>query len=180
MEENRYQRLGLRTLFYDIVTNSKITTVIFLATLVPVYVKNYSSPSAAGINFKNLIDALIFWGLLATLASFTVTILVSWLEYAMFQFRLDADFFKIKWGVFSKEEIAIPYRRMESVEIRRNIIQLLFGISRINIKMTLDSDSTCNCQLVSGDEVLPAIDNVLAQKIQEELTTRANVQKMRI
>ncbi|HEX7586270.1 MAG TPA: PH domain-containing protein [Patescibacteria group bacterium] len=180
MEENQYQKLGLRTLFYDIVTSSQIALMILILTLIPVFVKNYSSPSAISSGFYNLLGTLIYWGSLATLAVFVITILVSYLKYSMFKFRLDADIFKINRGVFSKEEIAIPYRRIESVDIRRNLIHQLFGVSRINIETTIDSESTGDSKQDSSDEVFPAIDSTLARKIQEELTTRANVQKMRI
>lgn len=180
MEENKYQKLGARTLVYDIVRKSKIALVFLLATLALVLVKNYSGSSSSGSAATNVIDPLIYWALVATLAVFVVTILVAWVEYEMFRFRLDPDIFKIKRGVFTKIETAIPYRRIESVDIRRTLIHQLFGVSRIAIETTIDSEATGDSKSNADDEVFPVIDHTLAQNIQEELTKRANVQKMRM
>jgi uncharacterized membrane protein YdbT with pleckstrin-like domain len=180
MEENKYQKLGARTLAYDIVRRSKIALVFLLAALALVLVKKYFGSSSSGSGTTNIIDPLIHWVFLATLAVFVITILVAWLEYVMFQFRLDTDIFKVKRGVFTKIETAIPYRRIESVDIRRTIFHQLFGVSRITIETTIDSEATSDSKSNADDEVFPVIDHTVAQSIQEELTKRANVQKMRM
>lgn len=180
MTEGNYQKLGFRTLLYDIVSSSKIALILLLLTLALVFAKNYSGSSAQAAGVTNVLGTLISWGFLATLLVFVVTALISWLEYTMFQFRLDADIFKIKRGVFTRLESAIPYRRIESVDIQRSLVQQLFGVSRISIETTIDSEATGDSKKDSSDEVFPVIDSALAQTIQEELTTRANVQKMRI
>jgi len=179
MEENKYQKLGPRTLIYDIAARSKIAFIILLLTLALVTAKNFFGSSAAS-SFTDILNFLIFWLSWATVVAFIITILLSWLEYTMFQFNLGTDIFKIKRGVFAKEEIAIPYRRIESVDIRRNLIHQLFGVSRINIETTIDSQSSADSKKDSSDEVFPVVDYILAQTIQEELTKRANVQKMRV
>jgi putative membrane protein len=142
--------------------------------------KYFNIIPAASSTGVNILDTLIPWGLLATFLIFVITLLIAWLQYIMFQFRLDADIFKIKRGILTKSETAIPYRRIESVDIRRTLIHQLFGVSRITIETTIDSESTSDNKSNASDEVFPVIDHVLAQNIQEELTKRANVQKMRI
>ena len=175
MDEGKYQKLGTRTLIYDIFRRSLLVLVLLVITLALILAKKYFGATS----FLNL-DGLIFWGFLATFAVLAVTILFAWLDYVMFQFRLDADIFKIKRGIFTKMESAIPYRRIESVDIQRTLIHQLFGVSRITIETTIDAETTSDSKSDASDEVFPAIDHLLAQNIQEELTKRANVQKMRI
>jgi uncharacterized membrane protein YdbT with pleckstrin-like domain len=173
MAENNYQKLGTRTLIYDIFTRCGIPAIVLLLTLALVLVDNSSGPSA-------FLDMIISWGYWLTLIVFLVVIFFAWVEYAAFSFRLDADIFKIKRGVFTKTEMAIPYRRIESVDIKRNLVHQLFGVSRINIETTIDSEATADSKSNASDEVFPVIDHTLAQTIQEELTQRANVQKMKV
>lgn len=180
MEENKYQKLGSRTLMYDIATRSMIAFIFLLFTLAIVLVKNFFVSSASPSSLSNTLNVVIYWSILATLAVFFITAFVSWLGYAMFQFSLGTDIFKIRRGIFTKDETAIPYRRIESVDIRRNLIHQLFGVSRITIETTIDSESTADNKKNSSDEVFPVIDHSLAENIQEELTKRANVQKMRM
>jgi uncharacterized membrane protein YdbT with pleckstrin-like domain len=180
MEENKYQKLGPRTLIYDTAAHSKIALILLILTLALVLAKMFFGSDNADSSSTGILSFLIFWGTLATIAAFILTAIISWLEYTMFQFNLGTDIFRIRRGVFTKEETAIPYRRIESVDIRRNLIHQLFGVSRINIETTIDSESTGDSKKDSSDEVFPVVDHFLAQTIQEELTKRANVQKMRV
>lgn len=179
MEETKpYQGLGMRTLVYAIVTRSRIPFFILMLSLALFMVKNFFGASLPA-SVTDLIGNVIPWGFLVTLAVWVIIILIAWLGYTMFQFRLDEDIFKIKRGIFTKEETAIPYRRIESVDIRRTLVHQLFGVSRITIETTTDSESEGDNKSDTSDEVFPVIDQHLAQVIQEELTKRANVQKMR-
>jgi uncharacterized membrane protein YdbT with pleckstrin-like domain len=180
MEENTYQKLGSKTLIYDVVIHSLIPVIILLVVLGLTLVKNSTDPTGSASNVSAILDFLVYWGVLIALVFFVVTFFVSWLAYTTFQFRLDADIFKIKRGVFTKQEIAIPYRRIESVDIKRNLIQQLFGVSRINIETTIDSQSSGDDKNDANEDVFPVIDHSLAETIQEELTKRANVQKMQV
>ena len=180
MEENNYQKLGTRTLVYDIAANSKLPAIILIITLVMVLIKNLFGSSTAATGLTSFQDTLILWGFLTTLVVFAVTTFISWLKYTTFQFQLTNDIFKIRRGFFTKTEVAIPYRRIESVDIKRTLIHQLFGVSRINIETTIDSEATGDNKNDASDEVFPVIDHTLATTIQEELTKRANVQKMQV
>lgn len=160
---------------YDVFTRSMIPFLILLFILALFLIRNIFGLSGSLVSVIDFID---YWGILVALLVFVITFFVSWMEYVAFQFSLEADIFKIKRGIFTKQETAIPYRRIESVDIKRNLIHQLFGVSRINIETTIDSQSSGDDKKDSSDEVFPVIDSSLAQTIQEELTKRANVQKM--
>lgn len=178
MEENKYQRLGVRTLIYDIARGIKSPLIFLLITLALVLGNNFFLQTPPDSNVSGILNTIISLGFLATFVASVITILIAWLEYAAFQFCMETDIFKIKRGVFTKSETAIPYRRIESVDIKRTLIHQLFGVSRITIETTIDSQATSDNKGNENDEVFPVIDQILAQNIQEELTRRANVQKM--
>jgi uncharacterized membrane protein YdbT with pleckstrin-like domain len=179
MNENTYQKLGTRSYIYDIVTRSMIPILILILTLALIAVNNFFS-SSVPTGFTDILPTLVSWGLLATLITFIVVIFIAWMDYMTFQFSLGTDIFKIKRGILTKQEMAIPYRRIESVDIQRTLIHQLFGVSRITIETTIDSQSSADDKPDASDEVFPIIDHTLAQTIQEELTKRANVQRMKV
>lgn len=173
MDNNNYQKLGGRTLVFNVFAGAKIAAILLLITLILVAIG-----MTAG--FSETLNTVTFWAAIITVFALTITVLVAWLQYVFFRYSLGEDIIKIHRGVLTKEEIAIPYRRIESVDIRRTLIHQLFGVSRINIETTIDSELFADKKSDSSDEVFPAIDQHLARVIQEELTKRANIQKMRM
>ena len=106
-----------------------------------------------------------------------ITFLVAWLIYANYKFCLGDDSLKIKRGILNKEEVAIPYRQIQDVDIRRDLSFQMLGLSRIVILTAGHEDDE-----KPGDDdtegILPALDKDLAEWMQAELLKRANVQKV--
>ena len=46
---------------------------------------------------------------------------------------LDDDALKIRRGILSKEETAIPYRQIQDVDIEQNISDRIWGVARLAI-----------------------------------------------
>ncbi len=87
------------------------------------------------------------------------------------------DSFKIKRGVMSKTENAIPYRQIQNVDIERSFTFQMLGLSRLIILTAGHEDENDK----EGDEaegVIPAIDQALAVWLQTELLKRADIQKV--
>ena len=71
------------------------------------------------------------------------------------------DSFKIKRGILSKTENAIPYRQMQNVDVERSFMFQMLGLSRLIILTAGHEDE----KIKTGDEaegVIPAIDSKLA------------------
>jgi putative membrane protein len=106
-----------------------------------------------------------------------ITFLVAWLIYANYKFCLGDDSLKIKRGILNKEEVAIPYRQIQDVDIRRDLSFQMLGLSRIVILTAGHEDDE-----KPGDDdtegILPALDKDLAEWMQAELLKRANIQKV--
>jgi uncharacterized membrane protein YdbT with pleckstrin-like domain len=109
-----------------------------------------------------------------------ITFLIGWLIYKNFKFSLGDDSLKIKKGVFDKEEVAIPYRQIQDVDIQRDLSFQMLGLSRITI-LTAGQEDVKNADGEDDDKnegILPALDQDLAEWLQAELLKRANIQKV--
>ena len=105
-----------------------------------------------------------------------ITILASWLEYTSYEFLLDTDALRIKRGVVSKEEIAIPYRQIQNVDIERSMFFQVTGVSKLIILTAGHSDTGENSAEAEG--VIPIIDKGLAERLQSVLLSKTNIQKI--
>lgn len=110
---------------------------------------------------------------------FIITYFVAWLIYANYRFFLGADSLKIKRGILNKEEVAIPYRQIQDVDIERDLTFQMMGLSRLMILTAGHEDVGVSGKGDDDSEgVLPAMDRALAEWMQAELLKRANVQKV--
>ncbi len=179
-QNNAYQKLGPKTFLFFIFDHIGISLLFLLATIVVIVVQNLTSGMYFIAPYSFIFTDLILTGFALFLLAAIVGFLIAWIEYSRFQFMLDADTFRIRRGVLTAEYISIPYRRIEAVDVKESLIYQMFGVSRITIEMTIDTELESDRKSNSNDEVLPAIDRDLALTIQSELTQRSNVQKMNI
>ena len=105
--------------------------------------------------------------------------LVAWLIYINYKFCFGEDSLRIKRGILNKEEIAIPYRQIQDVDLVRDFSFMILGLSRIIILTAghEDHDPSDDADARSVG-LLPAIDKNLAEWLQAQLLKRANVQKV--
>jgi len=109
--------------------------------------------------------------------AFAISFMIAWFVYSRYKFCLGDDSLKIKRGVLNKEEVAIPYRQIQDVDLKRDLSFQMLGLSRIIIITAGHEDDE-----KPGDDdtegILPALDKDLAEWLQAELLKRANVQKV--
>ncbi|MEN9621858.1 MAG: hypothetical protein RLZZ67_292 [Candidatus Parcubacteria bacterium] len=105
-----------------------------------------------------------------------ICLLVARFAYRSQGFSISADALKIRQGIFTKQEIAIPYRQIQNVTIERTFSQQLMGVSKLVI-VTAGSDDAVTVQNESKG-ILETIDKDLALALQEELLRRADIQKV--
>jgi len=97
--------------------------------------------------------------------------------YSRYKFCLGDDSLKIKRGILYKEEVAIPYRQIQDVDIKRDLSFQMLGLSRIVI-ITAGHEEDEKPGDDDTEGILPALDKDLAEWLQAELLRRANVQKV--
>jgi uncharacterized membrane protein YdbT with pleckstrin-like domain len=175
--EEQYHMLGPKTFWIFFLQRVHAAFILLLLTIA-LFVINQQSFLMTQ-RFGNLtpyavlgtwICALLFVVVLA------ISLFVAWLIYSRYKFCLSEDSLKIKRGVLNKEEVSIPYRQIQDVDIKRDISFQMMGLSRIVILTAGHEDEKPGEDDSEG--ILPALDKDLAEWLQTELLKRANVQKV--
>lgn len=173
-----YHTLGKKTFWMFVLERINTAAVVLLVAICLFAVKDQAFlkniPAIGDVTgYMNMITWTVF-GIFVVI--FLAVLLIAWLTYANYKFYLDDDALRIKRGIFNKEEISMPYRQIQTVNIERDLGFQMMGLSRIVI-LTAGQDES------KGDEdqsegILPALDKDLAEWLQAELLKRANVQKV--
>ena len=91
--------------------------------------------------------------------------------YYRFGYELDADTFDIASGVIARRSREIPYRRIQNVDIRQNVIFQLLGLATVTIETAGGGSTEASLNFVSEEE---------ATRLQREirrLTAAANADR---
>lgn len=125
--------------------------------------------------FKLLLLQAVEILLLLFFISLVGAFLVAIFQYIAYEFMLDEHAFKIRSGIINIHVEAIPYRQMQNIDIERDLLYRILGISRLVI-LTAAADDTDTGN--ESEAIIPAIDKNLGYKIQEELLKRANIERV--
>jgi len=176
--EEVYHTMGKKTFWIFLLQRIHAAFILLLLS-VALFVLG-QQPFLATTQLGNLAGytMLAAWGaLLVFVIVFGITFLVTWLIYKNYKYCLGDDSLKIKRGVLNKEEVAIPYRQVQDVDLRRDLSFQLMGLSQVVI-ITAGHDEDEKPGDDDTEGMLPAVDKDLAEWLQAELLKRANVQKV--
>jgi uncharacterized membrane protein YdbT with pleckstrin-like domain len=170
-----YQKLGEKT-FLMFIFNKMSIPFIFLFLSIALFIfqgssvlKNISIPD---IQYYLNLSAWISMGIF--FLSLIFVVLISWLTYINYTFAITDFALKIRRGILSREEIAIPYRQIQDVDINQDISYRLLGLSELVILTAGNQEDKVPNDETEG--ILPVLDSKLAKQIQAELLARANIQ----
>jgi len=172
-EKQEYQTFG-----------KKVFWLFFLQTSPAAFVFILISVVLCILSFQPFLANFQKYALAATLITFilfliatAISYIFAWLTYINYVFLMAEDSFKIKRGIFNKTENAIPYRQIQNVDIERDLMFQMLGLSRLIILTAGHEDEAHK----GGDEaegIIPAIDQKLAEWMQTELLKKADIQKV--
>jgi uncharacterized membrane protein YdbT with pleckstrin-like domain len=174
-----YHTLGKKTLWMFILQRISAAMLLLLVTVVLFIVA--AQRSLVTTSFGNLAGDAMIGGeicLILFAVVFVVTFLIGWFIYKNYKFSLGDDSLKIKRGIVEKEEVAIPYRQIQNVDIERDLSFQMLGLSKIIILTAGHEEEKDEEGDDESEGILPAIDKDLAEWLQAELLKRANVQKI--
>jgi len=104
---------------------------------------------------------------------------IGYLRYVTYKFCLADDALLIEQGILNKERVSIPYRQVQNINLKRNIIDRLLGVSHLIILTAGHEDSRDpgdpNYQ---AEGQLPLLDKHRAEQIQSELLQHTNTQRI--
>jgi putative membrane protein len=108
---------------------------------------------SGGTSVKRL--NLIVSILIATAVVVLYALLLFWeyLVWKKFDYFIQEDSVKITKGVFRRQEREIPFRRIQNVDIKRNIVHRILGIAKIDLETAGGQDTEASLQFVDAEEV---------------------------
>jgi len=109
-------------------------TLVFIASI------------GAGIRIGSPTFLLLIVGILLAALTYEIA------YYKRFGYELTDDTFDIRSGVFSRREREIPYGRIQNVDISRNVLQRLVGLSAVNIETAGGGSTEAAIQYVTAFE----------------------------
>ncbi|KTG19479.1 PH domain-containing protein [Haloferax profundi] len=74
--------------------------------------------------------------------------------YQRFEYELTSDTLDIRSGVFSRRNREIPYRRIQNVDISRNVAQRLFGLAAVDLETAGGGGTEGSLRFVTYEEAL--------------------------
>ncbi|HVO29073.1 MAG TPA: PH domain-containing protein [Candidatus Paceibacterota bacterium] len=176
--QDEYHKLGPKTLWIFVLQRVNAAAAFLLLAVVLFAIKDEPFLKlAAPVGDLRPYANIGAWAVLGIFVIvFFFTFLVAWLIYINYKYMLGDDSLKIKRGILNKEEVAMPYRQIQDVDIERDLSFQMMGLSRIVILTAGHEDEKPEDDESEG--ILPAMDKDLAEWLQAELLKRANVQKV--
>jgi len=173
-DSTSYEKLGEKTFWIFVLDRIQASVAFFVMAILFFALQGTSFLKTTPFGDPSRYLVLAAWGACALcVLTFLFALLVSWLIYANYTFCLGEDALKIKRGIFAREEIAIPYRQIQDVDIEQDFSYRTFGVSRLVILTAGHEDEKGQSDEAEG--VLPTIDSALAERLQSQLLLRANV-----
>lgn len=102
-----------------------------------------------------------------------INILVARLTYVNHTFTMEEFDLRIKQGIVNIEELSIPYRSMQDINIERNVLHQFTGTARVVIDSAGHEEQDSHNET---DIILDPIDHELAEEIRVTLQRKIGVQ----
>jgi len=170
---NEYQTFGKKT-FWIFISKWLETPTVFL---VIAFVLSFTRrTSLVPVDYQTLVawGSLVCFGL--AIISGIIALFIARFVYKTQGFCISPDSFKMRSGIFVKQETAIPYRQIQNVSTERGIIQQMWGVSKIVIVTAGQDDQKTDHN--ESKAVIQSIDKELAVELQDELLRRADVERV--
>lgn len=175
------QRLGRKTFYLISLRRMHPALGLFVLAIVLVALQQLSvsffqNDPQAFLKISSVLNTIMLFTSLLFLLALGGALFSAWLSYKNYTFTFEENALRIRRGIFNKEQIDIPYRQIQDVDIERPLFYRLFGVSRLVI---LTAGREEGGKTDESEGVLPALDADLAEAIEKELTTRANIEEVR-
>ncbi len=102
-------------------------------------------------------------------ALFLLRILRAFFEYKGYAYRFDREFFHLTRGYITRQEIGVVYHQIQTVVIRRGVMDRMVGVSHLIIVLNNSSQNQ------PAEVVLPALEHAIAETVQKELLRQARI-----
>ena len=178
LQDGYYYSLGRKTFIFFVLQNSAGAIGLFLlAVLLWIVSASVGSRIGSVGDFVAIGGTFIF--ALAVIVEIVAGISAR-LKYNTSRVMLDNSALHVTKGILNKNEVAIPYRRLQSIAIKQSFLYRLVGIGHVVITTTTDLEQPGEIENEADDEVVPLMDYNLALAVADQLTKRAEVERMQV
>jgi uncharacterized membrane protein YdbT with pleckstrin-like domain len=169
----QYEKLGGKTLTLFILKRSAILFIILLAILFIFIFQGFIPEDYLMIVQLIIIGLFLIFVIIGLLIT-----ALGLLEYKHYKIIISDETIKIYRGLFSEEEIGLPFRRLKQVDIERSLINQIFGVS--NIRLTILGEDDDNPVSREKKLIIPYLDKNVAQEIQNIILKESEVDEINV
>ena len=171
---------GAKTFYIKLLQNAQVSIfaifVVFLAIVLKMIGIENLIPSLIPPMTLILINLAVNWVVVGGLILFFITLalacLITTVDYYTFYFMLDENGLRTKQGLLYKQEISVPYRQIQDIDIDQSFIFQLFGVCKLNI-LTAGQDSSNDNDPTEVN--FPVIDKALAYDLRDKLLSHSSI-----
>jgi uncharacterized membrane protein YdbT with pleckstrin-like domain len=165
LEPGRVYRLGQRAFLLFLSKRMKLAAFLLALTGLFWWGRGSVAPEYFELaDYGMKLSGLLF------LTVMIVNVLRTYLEYRRHTYTFEEEAFMVHRGYVIRQEIAIVYHQVQNVNIRRDMLDRMLGVSQVIVVMVGSNDGL---NLRQSDMTLMAIDRHKAKLIQKELLRRA-------
>lgn len=165
-----YKRVGNRTLAFFILRKLGLFFITLFIIIALAILSRFVPMQYAG-----MLTSLIPYLLLVLLLFLAFGSIKGWFQYSHYSVVLSDEDMTITQGFVSQEEIGVPYRRVKEIQIERDVINQLAGLSDVVIIIQGAEESGAATE---RRVILPSLPKDVAIRIQNKILGKAEVQEM--
>jgi uncharacterized membrane protein YdbT with pleckstrin-like domain len=193
IQQQLYYHLGRKTFWILVVQRIGLALLFFIISLIVIGLKGllvgnnfviglqeFFVSNNIIVDFGSIISWVFIAFILLGILTLAIGIIIGFLQYNTSRVMFDNTSFHIVRGILNKEEFAIPYRRIQSVEIKQSLIYRIVGVGHLVISTTTDLEEPNQTENETDEEVIPTIDYPLAKMVEKTLTDRAEIERVEI
>jgi uncharacterized membrane protein YdbT with pleckstrin-like domain len=166
MENNRKHSLGRRAYLLFLSRRIKMVIFLFAFTAAAWYSERWLPPTQPiAIIWADFAVKVLF---LVSITYFLMILAWTWLEYHFYTYMFTEEAFIMTYGYIVRNEMAALYHQIQNVNIQRNPLHRIAGVSQIVIFMTGSEHDAAHNKII-----LPVVGKTKAKLVQKELLVRA-------
>ncbi|NJW54406.1 PH domain-containing protein, partial [Salinimicrobium oceani] len=119
--------------------------------------------------FKEVDQRTLFFAGAGLMLLLLLSLAYSIIYFLNFKFHIDQknEEFVLQKGVFSTDVINIPFRKIQQVNFRRNILQRIIGVYSVVVETAGSQDKEVEIRALSGEKANALADKLMAHAEEE-------------
>ncbi|MDD4989286.1 MAG: PH domain-containing protein [Candidatus Pacebacteria bacterium] len=183
MDKEGYKKLGTRAFYFFTLERSVPALCLFILECVFIVIQAFGGfEFLTNIFGQDTASLVLDYAVSIVLALFlfacVFALLSAYAAYSAFRYKVDENGFAIEQGIFSKDEISLPFKQIQNIDVEQSILYRIFGMSNLVILTAGHEDKGFDTREES-EIVIPAMTFADAKELQKFLLEKANIDEVR-